>query len=189
MILGILDLYLLREGMRFKVVFIGDGKVGKSAYIQRYLDGEFSDSYVATLGVDVHTLTFNTNYGPVTLDIWDTAGQEKFGGLGDGYYIEADGAIIFYDVTSMDSFYEVHKWLQSFRSVTGNGTSVILCGNKSDLKDASDASDASDVPDASEVYGLTSCEVSVKNNHNCDQPMLELMRQLTSYSDLVVKEH
>ena len=43
---------------------------------------------VATLGVDVHPLVFHTNHGPIMFDVWDTAGQEKFGGLRDGYYIQ-----------------------------------------------------------------------------------------------------
>ena len=42
----------------------------------------------ATLGVDVHPLIFQTDHGPIVFDVWDTAGQEKFGGLRDGYYIQ-----------------------------------------------------------------------------------------------------
>ena len=54
----------------------------------------------ATLGVEVHPLTFHTNRGPLTFNVWDTAGQEKFGGLRDGYYIQGQCAIIMFDVTS-----------------------------------------------------------------------------------------
>ena len=45
-------------------------------------------SGTATLGVEVHPLTFHTNFGPICFNVWDTAGQEKFGGLRDGYYIQ-----------------------------------------------------------------------------------------------------
>ena len=44
--------------------------------------------YVATLGVEVHPLAFNTTRGKIVFNVWDTAGQEKFGGLRDGYYIQ-----------------------------------------------------------------------------------------------------
>jgi GTPase SAR1 family protein len=44
--------------------------------------------YLATLGVEVHPLVFHTNRGPIRFNVWDTAGQEKFGGLRDGYYIQ-----------------------------------------------------------------------------------------------------
>lgn len=43
------------------------------------------DCLIATLGVEVHPLTFHTNFGPIVFNTWDTAGQEKFGGLRDGY--------------------------------------------------------------------------------------------------------
>jgi len=46
--------------------------------------------FSATLGVEVHPLLFHTNRGPIRFNVWDTAGQEKFGGLRDGYYIQGE---------------------------------------------------------------------------------------------------
>lgn len=54
-------------------------------FIEFYLICNFSP---ATLGVEVHPLVFHTNRGPIRFNVWDTAGQEKFGGLRDGYYIQ-----------------------------------------------------------------------------------------------------
>jgi GTP-binding nuclear protein Ran len=48
------------------------------------LQGEFEKKYIATVGVEVHPLLFHTNRGPLVFNVWDTAGQEKFGGLRDG---------------------------------------------------------------------------------------------------------
>ena len=56
--------------------------------MKRHLTGEFEKKYVATLGVEVHPLVFHTNRGALKFNVWDTAGQEKFGGLRDGYYIQ-----------------------------------------------------------------------------------------------------
>ena len=56
--------------------------------MKRHLTGEFEKKYVATLGVEVHPLVFHTNRGAIRFNVWDTAGQEKFGGLRDGYYIQ-----------------------------------------------------------------------------------------------------
>ena len=72
----------------FKCVLVGDGGTGKTTFVKRHLTGEFEKKYVATLGVEVHPLVFNTNRGPIRFNVWDTAGQEKFGGLRDGYYIQ-----------------------------------------------------------------------------------------------------
>lgn len=72
----------------FKCVLVGDGGTGKTTFVKRHLTGEFEKKYVATLGVEVHPLVFHTNRGPIRFNVWDTAGQEKFGGLRDGYYIQ-----------------------------------------------------------------------------------------------------
>jgi len=84
----------------FKLVLVGDGGTGKTTFVKRHMTGEFEKKYVATLGVEVHPLDFTTNRGTIVFNTWDTAGQEKFGGLRDGYYINGQCAIIMFDVTS-----------------------------------------------------------------------------------------
>ena len=69
----------------FKLILVGDGGVGKTTFVRRHLTGEFEKRYVATLGVEVHPLLFHTNRGQIKFNVWDTAGQEQFGGLRDGY--------------------------------------------------------------------------------------------------------
>ena len=82
-------------------IFVGGkGGVGKTTFVKRHLTGEFEKRYVATLGVEVHPLVFHTSKGPICFNVWDTAGQEKFGGLRDGYYIQGQCAIIMFDVTT-----------------------------------------------------------------------------------------
>ncbi|CAF4409559.1 unnamed protein product, partial [Adineta steineri] len=76
-----------RNVPEFKLVLVGDGGVGKTTFVKRHLTGEFEKKYEATVGVNVHPLNFSTNYGEIIFSVWDTAGQEKFGGLRDGYYI------------------------------------------------------------------------------------------------------
>lgn len=83
----------------FKLIMVGDGGVGKTTYVKRHLTGEFEKKYIgkkskilyftinfiATQGVEVSSITFFTNHGPIKFNIWDTAGQEKLGGLREGY--------------------------------------------------------------------------------------------------------
>ena len=64
----------------------------------------------ATIGVEVHPLDFTTNRGKIRFYCWDTAGQEKFGGLRDGYYIHGQCAIIMFDVTSRLTYKNVPTW-------------------------------------------------------------------------------
>jgi len=90
--------------------------------------------YVATLGVEVHPLTFYTNLGPIIYNVWDTAGQEKFGGLRDGYYVSGKAAIIMFDVTSRVTYKSVNVWHRDLTRVCEN-IPIVLVGNKCDVKD------------------------------------------------------
>src|SRR3989304_6776038 len=79
----------------YKVVFMGNGGTGKTTMVKRMLTGEFERKYLPTVGVEVHPLKYNTNHGRIILNVWDTAGQEQFGGLRDGYYLQGDAGVIF----------------------------------------------------------------------------------------------
>ena len=85
--------------VQFKLVLVGDGITRKTTFVKHHLTGEL-EKYVATLGVEVHPLVFHTNREPIKFNVGDIAGQEKFGGLRDGYYIQAQCAIMMFDVTS-----------------------------------------------------------------------------------------
>lgn len=78
---------------RFKIVLIGPGATGKTTYTHRLMGMAPPTAYAATLGVDTHPIQVLTNRGVLVLDVWDTAGQDKFGGLRDGYYFMSRGAI------------------------------------------------------------------------------------------------
>jgi len=69
----------------FKVLLIGDAATGKTSFVRRHLSGAFERKYLVTIGAEVSPLLFHTTRGPIMLNVWDTAGQEKFGGLRDVY--------------------------------------------------------------------------------------------------------
>jgi GTP-binding nuclear protein Ran len=94
----------------FKVVLVGDGGVGKSSLRDRWVANTWDPRYRATLGVEVFPLCLQTNYGPIKFNIWDCAGQEKFSGLKDGYYIGAKGGLLVFDVTSKMSYKNLSIW-------------------------------------------------------------------------------
>jgi GTP-binding nuclear protein Ran len=165
--------------LSYKIVLVGDGGVGKSAYLKRHRTGEFEKKYIATQGVDVAPLTFNTNYGPIIFKVWDCAGQEKFGGLRDGYYTKADAAIVMFDLTSRVTATNALLWIESVRSVSPN-IPVIICGNKCDIPDRKVIEKIGGL-DLSNVKYFT---ISAQGNFNFEKPWLELARKLTSHEDL-----
>jgi GTP-binding nuclear protein Ran len=165
----------------YKLILVGDGGVGKTTYLHRHLTGDFIRQYNPTLGVEVHPLMFSTNHGSVRFNVWDTAGQKKFGGLGDGYYVQAQCAIIMYDLTNSLSCEHVIEWLHSIEQVCGP-IPIVLCGNKSDLGERKGLLTLS-------RENIQSFVISSKNNSDFELPFLWLARRLASLPDLVFVEN
>jgi GTP-binding nuclear protein Ran len=132
------------------------------------------------MGVDVRPLNFMTNRGPIVFNCWDTAGQEKFGGLRDGYYIGGEAAIIMFDVTSMITYKSVPQWHRDLVRVCPP-MPIVLCGNKVDVKDRK-------VKPKDITYHrrkmLQYYDISAKSNYNFEKPFLYIARKLTGVEDL-----
>lgn len=164
----------------FKLVLVGDGGTGKTTFVKRHLTGEFEKKYIATLGVEVHPLSFHTNAGLIVFNAWDTAGQEKFGGLRDGYYIQGQCAIIMFDVTSRITYKNVPTWHRDLVRVCEN-VPIVLCGNKVDIKERKVKAKAITFH---RKKNLGYYDISAKSNYNFEKPFLWLARKLTGTPNL-----
>ncbi|KAL5185975.1 GTP-binding nuclear protein Ran-1 [Glycine soja] len=158
----------------FKLVIVGDGGTGKTTFVKRHITGEFEKKYEPTIGVEVHPLDFHTNCGRIRFYCWDTAGQEKFGGLRDGYYIHGHCAIIMFDVTARMTYRNVATWHRDLCRVCEN-IPIVLCGNKVDVKNRQ--------VKAKQVTfhrkkNLQYYEISAKSNYNFEKPFLYLAKKL-----------
>nr|VDD19990.1 unnamed protein product [Brassica oleracea] len=164
----------------FKLVIVGDGGTGKTTFVKRHLTGEFEKKYEPTIGVEVHPLDFFTNCGKIRFYCWDTAGQEKFGGLRDGYYIHGQCAVIMFDVTARLTYKNVPTWHRDLCRVCEN-IPIVLCGNKVDVKNRQ--------VKAKQVTfhrkkNLQYYEISAKSNYNFEKPFLYLARKLAGDPNL-----
>jgi len=164
----------------FKLVLVGDGGTGKTTFVKRHLTGEFEKKYVATLGVEIHPLKFYTNFGVILFNCWDTAGQEKFGGLRDGYYIQGQCAIIMFDVTSRITYKNVPAWHKDLVRVCEN-IPIVLCGNKVDVKERKVKAK---MITFHRKKNLQYYDISAKSNYNFEKPFLWLARKLCGEPDL-----
>jgi len=161
---------------QFKLVLVGDGGVGKTTFVKRHKSGEFEKKYVATLGCEVHPLTFFTNLGPIIYNVWDTAGQEKFGGLRDGYYVGGQAAIIMFDVTSRITYKSVQIWHRDLTRVC-ESIPIVLCGNKVDVKDRKVKPKHINFHRRSP--NIQYYDISAKSNYNFEKPFLWITKKIT----------
>ena len=118
----------------FKIVLIGDSSVGKTNIFTKYLNDEFDPDSKATVGVEFGTKNFKIENKIIKVQIWDTAGQERYRSITNAYYKGAKGSLLVYDITNKLSFDNLDKWLSELKNNTDENLSVILVGNKSDLK-------------------------------------------------------
>uniref|UniRef100_A0AAQ4PK86 Uncharacterized protein n=1 Tax=Gasterosteus aculeatus aculeatus TaxID=481459 RepID=A0AAQ4PK86_GASAC len=91
----------------FKLLLIGDSGVGKSCLLLRFADDTYTESYISTIGVDFKIRTIDMDSKTVKLQIWDTAGQERFRTITSSYYRGAHGIIIVYDVTDINTRFNI----------------------------------------------------------------------------------
>ena len=116
-----------------KLVIIGDSGVGKSNFIFNYIEGQFSISHVVTVGFDYKSkiVLLPESKKKVKLQIWDTAGQEKYMSINKNLFQRVQGIILMYDLTKRETFDRLNIWLNIIKQMT-NDVPIILVANKLD---------------------------------------------------------
>ena len=151
----------------FKLLLIGDSGVGKSSLLHRFADDIYTDSYISTIGVDFKIKTMSVGDKMVKLQIWDTAGQERFRTITSSYYRGAQGIIVVYDITDVDSFNNVKQWLSEIDRYASENVDKLLVGNKSDLEPARQVTKAM-AEEFAESLQVKCIETSAKESSNVD---------------------
>ena len=173
----------------YKVVLLGEGRVGKTSILSRYVDNKYDSNSPSTLQasyLEKHVILGNeTNKSynhesnqrrrEAYLSIWDTAGQERFHSLGPIYYRDAGGAVLVYDVTDRSSYERVRKWTKELRKMVGDTDKIciIIVGNKIDLLNQR-AVDAGEAQNYADSVGASFTEVSAKTGMGVENAFVEL---------------
>ncbi len=164
----------------FKVAILGDGGVGKTAWIQKIRTKYFKQQYNATMGVEVTPV----NIGNYIFNCWDCGGQEKLQGLKEGYCIGADAIIIMFDVTNKSSYKNAISSYREHFKVAPN-VPIVLVGNKIDCKNYRAQQHILKRDQYGEDYTtyIPNCiayiPMSVKENTNIDNPFVTLIEKFT----------
>ena len=117
-----------------KIGILGDSTVGKTCLCHSYMNIEFANEQLSTIGADKSEKKITLKDGKeIKLIIWDTAGQERFRAAGLKYAKNAQGIVIVFDVTNKNSFKNIEQWIELINDNFKN-PSIVLFGNKVDIE-------------------------------------------------------
>jgi small GTP-binding protein len=172
----------------YKICIFGDGGVGKTTLVNRYMTGVFKGDSTMTIGVDFHVKKLELNGLRVSLQIWDFAGEDRFRFLLPSYVIGASGGIFMYDITRYTSLKNFEDWIDIFkRGYSGKGRQlpVIMVGGKLDLqhKRAISSDDAFEIAKKNHLYGFVEC--SAKSGENVEDIFLEIGNLMIRKSGMI----
>ncbi|KAK8863568.1 hypothetical protein M9Y10_011254 [Tritrichomonas musculus] len=161
----------------YKVVVVGASGVGKTAIVQRLVDGSFTDEGQPTIGVEFKCYTTRVGDDKVKLNIWDTAGQEKFRSVSKAYFRNAVGAILVYALNDRNSFDELGRWLNDLQSLSTPNCVILAVGNKLDLEEER-VIPSSEAEAFAERHGLEYFEMSALDARNVEGTFAELTKKI-----------
>lgn len=168
--------------LSFKVVLLGEGCVGKTSLVLRYVEDKFNNKHISTVQASFLNKKINIDGKRLTLAIWDTAGQEKFHALGPIYYRSSNGAVLVYDITDQDSFQKVKTWVKELRKMLGKDVCLAIVGNKIDLERERHVT-VEEAEDYAIKVGATHHLTSAKLNEGVEEMFLSLSKQMLAKHD------
>lgn len=163
----------------FKICIFGDGGVGKTTLLNRYLTGLFKDDSGITIGVDFHLKKLEIDGKRISLQIWDFAGEDRFRFLLPSYIMGSSGGVFLYDITRYSSLKNFQEWL----GVVDKGSigvperiPIIMVGSKLDLngRRAVSSQDALELAKSNGLHSYMEC--SAKTGENVEEIFTEIAR-------------
>ncbi len=142
----------------------------------RFTDDTWSDSYVTTIGVDFKIKTLDVDGKSVKLQIWDTAGQERFRNIISSYYRGAQGIMLVYDITDLESFQNLNSWLIEIEKNASKNVYKILVGNKCDMENDRRVT-VNQGKEYADQNGMKFFETSAKDSKNVAEIFLDLTKE------------
>jgi small GTP-binding protein len=170
----------LTENVAFlwKLVFLGEGGVGKTSLVGRYVYDSFEGDYLATIGAAMHTKPIKLDDILCKLVIWDIAGQDDFAQLRKAYYNNASGAFFVFDTTRPETIERIEEWIEALTAVTGK-IPIVLLENKIDLESKIDREKLEQI---AEKLDLKLIQTSAKEDTNVEKAFLEMTQEILERS-------
>jgi small GTP-binding protein len=166
----------------FKVILIGDSNCGKTSMINKYVNNEFNNNYICTIGVDFMMKNLVVNSEVIKIQIWDTAGMEKFKQITTSYYRGAQAALICFDLTCRNSFLSLSKWVDDFNRFSNSlfKKSIYIIGLKNDLIQEREV-DKNEIMDYVKINNYKYYECSSKTGENIKECFYDVCSSLYNF--------
>ena len=165
------------DNIIFKILTLGEGGVGKTAILKRYVENKFEKHHLATIGIDYQSKTIKIKNKEIKLKIWDTAGQERYKNIASQLYKGADGIMLVYDITNDYSFSKITDWMEQINNnLSKNDIGIVLIGNKSDIEDR--MIDKEKGEEKAKEYGIEFYETSALNGNGINEAFEGLAKQI-----------
>ena len=168
-----------------QLLIIGDSTVGKTSILGRFANGTFNSNYLATVGLDNFTKDEEIDNKKIRIKIWDTAGQEKYQSLTKGFFRNAQGIMVVFDVSNVETYENIKYWTQSIKTHMGSDIekiAVIIIGNKKDLKEREVNQREAEI--YSSELGYPYFETSAKTGENINSTIKYLVKQVLKKNNI-----
>jgi len=167
----------MSENNKIILSVLGNSGVGKTSFIMKFTDKTFQESYLATYGIDFKTKYVTINNNKYRVDLYDTAGQERFRSVSVNSIRMSDGVILIYDITDEFSYENISVWMDNIHQIKGEDFPVILIGNKCDKDDERIVSKEKG-EELAKKYQLSFLETSNKIGTNIEEAGLNLINKI-----------
>ncbi len=165
---------------KLKVLLVGDGAVGKTSAVQRFIHSYFAANYKLTVGVDILTKDVEFEPGRIaTLSIWDIGGQQRFQFIRNSFFKGASGVIAVFDITRYATFNPgIINWINEVRQFCGD-IPIVLIGNKNDLEEVREVSSTDEELLAQQIH-CAYLETSAKTGLNISEAFINLTKEIVA---------
>ena len=160
----------------FKILIIGESEVGKKDFLLRFMDDSFTADHLEDIGVDFKIKIINFQNKLVKLQLWDTAGEERFRTITKTYYKGAHGIILMYDVTDQNSFKNIRNWIKQIEANADKSAKRVLVGHKCD--EPGRVVSEEEGKKLAEEYNMVLFESSARTNTNVSEVFYYLVKEI-----------